>query len=440
MSNQVSSRQALYRSVEVMLLVVALLAGAATVFFLTDSARDVRFMTISGLVLTACLIVLIRLWMNPDRVRAGQTDAVLNLASRMLACMDGGLKEESAQRICDMLLPETSAIAVAITDKQVILGYSGRGQETNPQDAPIRTAATHAVLDSGEMQVLFSSDAIGFPDERRAINGAIVVPLTMGAETVGTLKFYYPSARKINETQRSIAAGFGELLSTQLAATALEEQKRMVTSMELKALQSQINPHFLFNTINTIASFIRTDPAKARVLLREFAVFYRRTLEDASDLIPLAREVDQTERYLRFEMARFGEDRLQLTCSIPSQVSEMLVPAFMVQPLVENAVKHAMPATGCLHISICAEPQANDLVIRIIDDGVGMSEERRANIMETSSQTGLGIAVRNIRDRIQGYFGAESFMRVESEEGSGTTITLFLKGGCFKNPLDLEEK
>ena len=411
MSNQVSSRQALYRSVEVMLLVVALLAGAATVFFLTDSARDVRFMTISGLVLTACLIVLIRLWMNPDRVRAGQTDAVLNLASRMLACMDGGLKEESAQRICDMLLPETSAIAVAITDKQVILGYSGRGQETNPQDAPIRTAATHAVLDSGEMQVLFSSDAIGFPDERRAINGAIVVPLTMGAETVGTLKFYYPSARKINETQRSIAAGFGELLSTQLAATALEEQKRMVTSMELKALQSQINPHFLFNTINTIASFIRTDPAKARVLLREFAVFYRRTLEDASDLIPL-----------------------------PSPVSEMLVPAFMVQPLVENAVKHAMPATGCLHISICAEPQADDLVIRIIDDGVGMSEERRANIMETSSQTGLGIAVRNIRDRIQGYFGAESFMRVESEEGSGTTITLFLKGGCFKNPLDLEEK
>ena len=99
-----------------------------------------------------------------------------------------------------------------------------------------------------------------------------------------------------------------------------------------------------------------------------------------------------------------------------------------------------MPATGCLHISICAEPQADDLVIRIIDDGVGMSEERRANIMETSSQTGLGIAVRNIRDRIQGYFGAESFMRVESEEGSGTTITLFLKGGCFKNPLDLEEK
>ena len=92
---------------------------------------------------------------------------------------------------------------------------------------------------------------------------------------------------------------------------ALEEQTKLATSMELKMLQSQINPHFLFNTINTIASFIRTDPNKARTLLREFAVFYRRTLEDAADLILLDREIEQTQRYFTFEVARFGEDRLE---------------------------------------------------------------------------------------------------------------------------------
>lgn len=425
------SRQTWLRIAEGMLLVVASIAGAAAVVLISSPDHNAWEAIISGSVLTISLGVLIRLWLSPDRVRAHQTDAILGLSSRMLAAMEDGLSEDSAQKICEMLLPATSAIAVAITDRRVILGYAGRARELNPTDAPIRTAATHAVLDDGRMRVLFSADEIGFPDDRRVINAAIIVPLTIGGETVGTLKFYYPSPRKINETQRSIAAGFGELVSTQIAAGALEEQKKLATSMELKMLQSQINPHFLFNTINTIVSFIRTDPAKARVLLREFAVFYRRTLEDASDLIPLAREVDQTQRYLRFEIARFGEDRLQLDCDVPHELDDMLVPAFMVQPLVENAVKHAMPATGCLRIEISAQMQATDLIIRIIDNGVGMSEERRANIMDSSSQTGLGIAVRNIRDRIQGYFGADSYMDVQSEMGQGTTVTLFLKNGCI---------
>lgn len=95
-----------------------------------------------------------------------------------------------------------------------------------------------------------------------------------------------------------------------MAAVEMETQRKLATSMELKMLQTQINPHFLFNTINTIASFIRTDPMKARTLLREFAVFYRRTLEDSTERISLARELDQVQRYFNFELARFGDARL----------------------------------------------------------------------------------------------------------------------------------
>ena len=136
---------------------------------------------------------------------------------------------------------------------------------------------------------------------------------------------------------------------------AAEEYERQAT---LQALQSQINPHFLFNTINTIASLIRTNPEKARMLLREFAVFYRRTLEDSADLILFAREIEQTLRYFAFEIARFGEDRVAMEVDIEPEVEDMLIPPFLIQPLVENAVRHAMPSEGKLTISIIGRVEA----------------------------------------------------------------------------------
>ena len=190
------------------------------------------------------------------------------------------------------------------------------------------------------------------------------------------MKFYYRSSRRITETQKSIARGLGKLLSTEVAASKLEEQRELATSMELKMLQSQINPHFLFNTINTIASLIRTDPPKARELLREFAVFYRSTIEHSQDQIRLALELEQTLRYFSFEVARFGEDRLEINVDLESKientsfnVAEMMVPPFLLQPIVENAVKHAMPAEGKLTIVISAQTEGSDVLISVTDDG-----------------------------------------------------------------------
>ncbi|MBQ3106035.1 MAG: histidine kinase, partial [Eggerthellaceae bacterium] len=267
-----------------------------------------------------------------------------------------------------------------------------------------------------------------FPVETTTIQAAIIVPLKVGQRVEGTLKFYYKKAKSISETQKSIAAGFGQLLSTQMAATALEEQTKLATSMKLKALQSQINPHFLFNTINTIASLIRTNPEKARVLLREFAVFYRRTLEDSEDLIMLAREVEQTMRYFSFEIARFGEERVCMVENIQPEVREMLVPPFLIQPLVENAVRHAMPSEGKLTICVSCEVDGDDVVIRVSDDGTGMTEQARLNILHPEATTGMGIAVRNVHDRMVGYFGPGTHMDVQSKLGEGTTVTLVLKG------------
>lgn len=413
-----------------MLLAVAAISAAVLIVNLVNPERVILALFFGGLAFTGSLLALISIWISPDRIRASQSNAMLTLASDTFEAMStDGLSSESAQEICDLMLPATSAIAVSITDTEKILGYAGRDADQYLVGSPIRTRATYEAMQDGRMRVLHTQEEIGL-DSATAIHAAIIAPLTVGGETIGSLKFYYPSPHRLNETQESIARGFAELLSTQASAYALEEQRRLATSMELKVLQSQINPHFLFNTINTIASFIRTDPDQARSLLREFAVFYRSTLENSADLITLERELEQTERYLCFEIARFGQDRLRFTTDIDPDSEERLIPAFMVQPLVENAVRHAMPSEGTLHISCVVRLVGADLTVIVADDGVGMSEEARQGLLQGMTSDGLGIAMRNIQERVHGYFGSGSDMIVESEQGKGTSVTLLLKGTC----------
>lgn len=420
-------RHNIYVFLEILCLCLALISGCILGWAMFGE-KNPLFIGIAGIIFTVFLLATIALMIDPDKIRARQSLSVLNLASNLLEGVQDEFDSESAQHACEILYRSSAASAVAITDTEFILGYTGVGDdETVLINTPIRTTATKLTIKDGKTRVLNTPEEVGLPHKVRGIKAAIIVPLKLGKVVVGTLKFYYPSASRITETQVSIAEGFAQLLSTQIAAMQLEEQKKLATSMELKALQSQINPHFLFNTINTLASLTRTDPEKARVLLREFAVFYRASLENASDLIPLSREVDQTVRYLSLEQARFGEDRLSVEVDINDNIQSLMVPAFMIQPLVENSIKHAFPAEGQLVISISGVIDSADVYLYVADNGLGMTEEALANIMNASSQTGLGIAVKNVNDRITGYFGEDSYMKYESELGKGTRVTLYLK-------------
>ncbi|MCI9130155.1 MAG: histidine kinase [Eggerthellaceae bacterium] len=414
-------------SLEMLTGLVALIAAGVLIWAMFSAPLSIPLVIAAGLIFTISVAIIIRLLLDPDSIRARQTDSMLQLSSLMVDLTSDGLDMEAAQRICQILLPSTQAIAVAITDRETILGYAGYMEAENPSGAKIRTQATHDVIAEGVPRAIYTRQDIGLPEGSKVIQAAIIIPLTLGREIFGTLKFYYRSARRITETQKSIAQGFGTLLSTQIAAAELEQQRDLATAMELKMLQNQINPHFLFNTINTIASLIRTDPAKARVLLRDFAVFYRSTLENSQDRIQLARELEQTQRYFSFEVARFGEDRLAMQVDLgphATRIEEMLVPPFLLQPLVENAVKHAMPASGLLSVRITASVEDGDVLVNVADDGVGMDAETRDSMMHPKSDTGLGIAVKNVHDRMHGFYGESASMTVVSEPGEGTTVTL----------------
>ncbi|MGN0038752.1 MAG: histidine kinase [Coriobacteriales bacterium] len=373
-------------------------------------------------------------------VRANTNNRTLRLASETVTFMRQGLSQESAQAVCDLLLTAVTACSVAITDRDVILGFSGVDRKNHEQGTPIQTVVTVETLEDGQTRVVETANALGFKGDGAKIKGAIIVPLVVRENIVGTLKFYYTSAARMDEDQLAMAEGFAQLLSTQLSLSYLEQQAELAARMELKALQAQINPHFLFNTINTIASYTRTDPNKARTMLREFAVYYRRLLENSEDLIPLSSEIEQTERYLMFQRARFGEDSVIMEINQEDELGELRVPAFILQPLVENAVGHGRrPDGSTLHIVVTVERQGDDAVISVADDGVGIAPERLATVIDGGSKTGMGIALKNVNARLKGYFGSLSGLVIQSVEGEGTTAVLNLCGALVKEDGEAEE-
>ena len=370
-----------------------------------------------------------------------QTERMLGLASQTLDLMRGGLNQRGCAGVCRLLLPETTAIAVAMTDVEHVLAYEGALAADFPPGSPIRTPATLEVLETGKLGMFQSrtddgTNAKGAPELPKYVRGGIVVPLNVQNRTIGTIKFYYRLPADIDRTQLAIARGFGQLLSTQLSTHELDRQAELTAKVEVKALQAQINLHFLFNTINTIAALTRTDPAQARTLLREFAVFYRQTLESSDQLIPLARELEQTKRYLRFEHARFGNDRILEREHVGQGVGDVLVPAFIVQPIVENAVRHAMRDEGQLRIDIRADVDGPDVLIAVTDDGLGMDEVTCQALRDgiagkhghsySSEEKGTGIALQNVAERLERFYGFGSGIDIMSKPGEGTCVTLRL--------------
>ena len=398
---------------------------------------DAAAAVIACALLCVFLVLFVYLCLNPDTLRSQYTEQALSTASEMLEIIKTGLNSESAVAICQRLLPETRAMAIAVTDDKCVLACVGELEPDFPPGSPIHTPATRYVLEHGVAQSFTHMvDVKSERTEHRAIPAGIIVPLKVRDKAVGTLKFYYRRSHDVNRTQYALASGFAELLSTQLAIHELELQDELTARAELRALQAQINPHFLFTTLNTIAALTRTEPLRARELLREFSSFYRATLENSGSFIPLSREVEQTSRYLLFEKARFGEDRIVEEVDIAPEAQSTLVPAFIIQPLVENAVRHGMRDEGALHISVRAAAPVDGIVdIEVSDDGVGMDEQTAARLFNARENTpdrdapsgsGAGVAMRNISERIERFYGPRSTARVTSTPGEGTTVSFKL--------------
>jgi len=204
----------------------------------------------------------------------------------------------------------------------------------------------------------------------------------------------------------------------------LEEQERLLLHARMEALQNQINPHFLFNTLNSISSLVRFDPDKARDVIFKLATILRRLLNTSEAFAPLRDEFEFIDNYLDIEVVRFGRDKLNVVKELDPASLDVVVPSMLLQPLVENSIKHGLaPKVEGGSIYLRSRVSDSRLIIEVEDDGVGMG---KAQLEESSSFAGMGIGMANISERLQVLYGDTARMTIDSYEGKGTLIRIRL--------------
>jgi len=204
----------------------------------------------------------------------------------------------------------------------------------------------------------------------------------------------------------------------------LQEQERLLLHARMEALQNQINPHFLFNTLNSISSLVRFDPDTARGMIFKLATILRRLLNSAEAFAPLRDEFEFVDNYLDIEVVRFGRDKLRVVKELDPASLDVVVPSMLLQPLIENSIKHGLsPKVEGGSIYLRSRLAGSRLIIEVEDDGVGMGG---AQLEESSSWTGMGIGMANIAERLQVLYGDTARMTIDSHEGKGTLIRIRL--------------
>ena len=205
----------------------------------------------------------------------------------------------------------------------------------------------------------------------------------------------------------------------------LEEQERLLLQARMEALQNQINPHFLFNTLNSVSSLVRFDPDTARELIIKLATILRRLLNSSDSFVPLREEVEFIDNYLDIEVVRFGRDKLRVIKELDGDSLEVMVPAMLLQPLVENSIKHGLSSKvegGSIFLRSRLSREA--LIVEVEDDGVGIGAAQVKEKPNGLGGTGIGMA--NVAERLKVLYGDTAKMSVDSHEGKGTLVRLRL--------------
>ncbi|GAA2769620.1 histidine kinase [Streptomyces showdoensis] len=338
----------------------------------------------------------------------------LHTASLAAPPLRAGLTEETAARAAGRLRSLLGTEALCLADRAEVLAWDGPGGGHHRERVAELVAET---LASGRSH----SAHTGCADDSCPLRWAVVAPLTGEDGVLGALVAY--GSRESAVLVRA-ATEVARWVSVQLELAELDRSRTRIVEAEIRALRAQISPHFIFNSLAAIASFVRTDPERARELLLEFADFTRYSFRRHGEFARLADELRSIEQYLALAGARFGE-RLTVTLRIAPEVLTVALPFLCLQPLVENAVKHGLEdsAEGC-RIVIAAHDAGAEAVVTIEDDGVGMDPEELRAILRGERPSASGIGLSNVDERLRQVYGPEHGLVIETGLGAGMKVTV----------------
>lgn len=369
---------------------------------------------INSIGLALLFMVIENIFRDRERIGAEQVNLSINIIDKLLPYIKGGLSREHSAVVTDTIQDMTSFDAVTITDREKVISHSGIHLDNHEPGKLVNSERFKKIISTGEMI---------------QIDSTIISPIRDGNEIIGSIKFYKKTENTMNKVDREIAWGLARLLSSQIKIGRLEENSKLLVEAELKALQAQINPHFLFNSLTVIASLCRTNAMKARDLILHLSNHFRNNLAIDRDLVNLEVELGHVKSYVEIEKARF-EDKLKVEYSIEEGI-DCLLPPLTLQPLVENAIKHGiLPKKEGGYVRVSAIMEGDLVKISVFDNGVGIPEKTIEKLKDENVKHIDSIGLNNVNQRLIGKFGPEFSLIIESEPGAYTEM--IIKAPCIR--------
>ncbi|MFF8731589.1 sensor histidine kinase [Streptomyces sp. NPDC015171] len=337
----------------------------------------------------------------------------LHTASMAAPPLRAGLTEDAARKAVRRLRPLFGPAALGLTAEDRTLAWDGPGR--HHEDTVL--GRVRQVLDTGRTRTF----AVDCQDPDCPVRWGAAAPLTVDQRVLGALVVL--GVRESASTVRA-AGEVARWVSVQLELAELDRTRTGLIEAEIRALRAQISPHFIYNSLAAIASFVRTDPERARELLLEFADFTRYSFRRHGEFTTLAEELRSVEQFLELVRARFGQ-RLEVTLRIAPEVLPVAVPFLCLQPLVENAVKHGLEeSVERSRITIVAQDEGALARIVIEDNGVGVEPDRLRRILRGEGSPSTGIGLRNVDERLRQVYGDGHGLVIETAVGAGMKITI----------------
>lgn len=394
-------------------------------------------MVITNSIGIAIFVAMIRVALREEeRAAALETQRALTIAEMVLPHLKEGLTYETADATVTILIRELQADAVGVTDTERILAHAGIGTYRHVPGEPLVTELSKKAIRTGRIQIATRREQI--QPHHEALGAAIIVPFNQSGKTAGLIKLYFRSPKQIRKVEEQFAQGFSKLISSQLTIAVAEKLEALMKDAELRVLQAQIHPHFLFNTLNAIVTLIRIDPDNGRLLTVQLGQFMRMSLKmTQSPLIPLYQEMEHLNTYLSIIQTRFA-DQLTVECLLDPDLETVQIPPSTLQPLVENSIQHGLKkkvSGGWVRIQLKRTDHSVEITVE--DNGTGIPVEYLGKLgtvpLRESSGTGLG--VHNVNQRLISLLGSDASLTFANRTEGGTKVEFAIpynKGGEFK--------
>ncbi|MEH7073858.1 sensor histidine kinase [Neobacillus drentensis] len=381
-----------------MLTMILILAMANPFELGLDIVSKIAFPMIIGEVNIGLIVLLVMsVEGEKEMIAARQAKLALDIANKTLPYFRS-INSDSLKKICSVIKNEIKADAVAITDTHNVLAYVGFGEERYKIGQEIISDLTKEVIHSGKFIIRNKVEDHHTPQ----IHSLLIVPFEEHGEVTGTLKIYYRKAYKMTFSLQTMAIGLSQIISTLMEVSRIEKIREAANRAELKALQTKINPHFLFNALNAIASTTRRNPDKARELIINLSGYMRYNLEVSDELIDIHKELEQVRDYVQIEMARFG-NRLMVQYDIDEV--NVNIPSLLIQPLVENAIIHGiLKEKGPGVVTISVKDLGSKVRISVKDTGDGIKEEVIQQLQQDDVPANK-IGLYNVHQRVKLIYG-----------------------------------